>query len=1482
MEFTDEEAQLLCEFGTPIAVWGRSGLLPSRPRWVPEARSEAMEGGVLDTVFLTGTSISQDGGGSSEVTGHRGDDCVPPPLYDFAEMDAQTIELRIHTHTDARDEQSDDTLDAMISSILCEADAELARGKHSINEEERRFIYEQAERLYIGVREEMTNDGAEGGGDVEEDPFDDDPLTSEERALISADVDARLQATSPKVVDQGVEDELTEMAALQLRQQTFQSKSIDEAKQAALSTVNVDAVLQHASLSSLGLRGGRDWVSAIRPQGTRSFVDPEMLACEIRQEHMECPPAEAPPQPSPLTREVYPSGPLRHPAAHPHLPSQQHHQLISSLHGSTADRFFPITEKDTLQVTEAPNNAAGVSTAAADPHSKNRKALLQRRADWESMREVIEGVLMRREDEKAMRRHRQTQAQVLIFKREQDAFYPFESKERQEVAAAEAVAFAEIRDRERRQRGVMEQFMRHKALQLQAARLSDIVANETQLRQSQCDMEHGDWSERLNHFMDEAKDILQRDSARASLLAVAVSGDGRNQLEEDEDDERRHLFAKFCRGQGEATLRLAERQAAENRRSLLEAQERRVERVRSHIQAAEVPILRERLLKVDGVAIEKEAFAKCVQLLQALKGRGALQKRPTSAPPPCTPSTNFSIGHSNRFDASAILRLYPFRGLTSIVDQTDAAAGGAESPSQAPSALSAVMAFRSLNGALEDLSGVDLESIRRCSVGVSVGGVTRRASTTTGNSFLDVQQRSSSFSKLKGMTSGMQLRQLPVAPLVEELNLSNNPNLSAPDSEVLQLAALLEVFPALQHLQLSGCGIKALETGSSSPTTEASKVVRLDVSNNALGSLPPLDARCPLLMQLNAFANPSLVPTSAVGSFIAAVEMSRTKTNDLLWLTTSLSGSSSSPLTTLDVSRTGVTDLSPLLRDSSAPFLQQLYASHCQLSDALSSSLPSSPMHPSTGIFLRHLFIGGNVSVTHLGFAPQFPSLVVLKAESCSLQSIEGIKGCPLLETLDVSFNDLDTFESLIPIGMCGALRVLNINENPITKDGYADSVCAINGRDGTLAGGPKGFVLGICPSLAEFGNELVSDAEKAAAMAAWGTVEGSEDAESLLPSLNRLKAALAESKASLSAVLPPTWIRLLSLLHKEYTAVSLVLACRFQRAVAAETGIQKRVRAHASAPTYNPPPDRSTTGVRPIRSSRLDVGLLKDSNTAWVEMMWGRVALLSQHLRLLCAASKSTSAPEDVINGLQSASDGGTVDALLMRLGCGDRSPWDGLPLAMTAWGIVSKFLRGRILIQRAKRELANLKATSSMYADAATKISSTWRGHRVRRRLKGVLSHDDDDDGLYNKVAWSEPEPLGQPGGVSGFMRSTFASHGSAPQVFKVSPATADAQPVRVGSAPGIPPHTMGNVRLTGGGFVSGVRGLVGSGSAWDGEVVPTEAERPSSVPTPPPPRDEWTTAMRAHLHNKQAKINKQHQATLRKEYIADPLKAKTATKR
>eukprot|EP00658_Telonema_sp_P-2_P020292 TRINITY_DN18024_c0_g1_i1.p1 TRINITY_DN18024_c0_g1~~TRINITY_DN18024_c0_g1_i1.p1 ORF type:complete len:493 (+),score=58.32 TRINITY_DN18024_c0_g1_i1:138-1616(+) len=491
---------------------------------------------------------------------------------------------------------------------------------------------------------------------------------------------------------------------------------------------------------------------------------------------------------------------------------------------------------------------------------------------------------------------------------------------------------------------------------------------------------------------------------------------------------------------------------------------------------------------------------------------------------------------------------------------------------------------------------------------------------------------------------------------------------------------------------------------------------------------------------------------------------------------------------------------------------------------------------------------------------------------------------------------------------MCPSLRVLNINENPISKgtSSSAEVECTINGTTTTTTLQIKEFVLGMCQdSIVEYGNDLVDAASKKAAMDKWNSitsvVNNTNDESSslpttpstydpLLPSINVLRGLLKTSRGELEERISPSWVRLLGQLNKEWTAVSLVLTRRYQRAVAAENGLQKRLRGRLSSTAAAP---SSQSVSKTARMSRLTVGLYRDSNTAWIEMTWGRIALLSKHLTLMCAASRSPKVLEDLLAmGLAAAtSTDASIDTMLAGMGCGS-SPWDNLPLAITARGIVRQFLLGQVLIRRAKKELSHLKATSTMYGDAATKISATWRGHRVRRRLAAVRDDDDDDDAMYQKVAWSEPDaPQGGSVGVAGLMRTALTNHGTA-QVFN-QPIEMVAPPPRVGSAPGMlqgnpsnplqPSHTLGanpTTRLggNGAGFVSGVRGAVGiSATSLDGE-----AERPSSVPTPPPPRDEWTSAMQAHLQNKQSKINKQQAANLRKEYLVDPLKAKQSSTR
>ena len=99
------------------------------------------------------------------------------------------------------------------------------------------------------------------------------------------------------------------------------------------------------------------------------------------------------------------------------------------------------------------------------------------------------------------------------------------------------------------------------------------------------------------------------------------------------------------------------------------------------------------------------------------------------------------------------------------------------------------------------------------------------------------------------------------------------------------------------------------------------------------------------------------------------------------------------------------------------------------------------------------------------------PSLRALHLDENSIAEIEPVLGCPLLETLELAFNDIKGLDSVANLSGCQRLKFLNLSENPVAGTSH-------------FAAAARRFL----PSLAELNNEPVEAGGEAVGAARLGT----------------------------------------------------------------------------------------------------------------------------------------------------------------------------------------------------------------------------------------------------------------------------------------------------------------------------------------------------------------------------------------------------------
>uniref|UniRef100_A0A7I4FJ54 Dynein axonemal light chain 1 n=1 Tax=Physcomitrium patens TaxID=3218 RepID=A0A7I4FJ54_PHYPA len=133
---------------------------------------------------------------------------------------------------------------------------------------------------------------------------------------------------------------------------------------------------------------------------------------------------------------------------------------------------------------------------------------------------------------------------------------------------------------------------------------------------------------------------------------------------------------------------------------------------------------------------------------------------------------------------------------------------------------------------------------------------------------------------------------------------------------------------------------------------------------------------------------------------------------------------------------------------------------HCQLLVSLVASrnrLTELPTHFGS-VMLREIWLNGNC-IRRLACKAWLPNLQRFYLQDNLIDNLESLYGCPSLEVLDISFNNVSQLTQLNHLASLRRLRTLQMNDNPISDQ--EDHV---------------GKVLEAVPWLIELDNELVED----------------------------------------------------------------------------------------------------------------------------------------------------------------------------------------------------------------------------------------------------------------------------------------------------------------------------------------------------------------------------------------------------------------------
>jgi Leucine-rich repeat (LRR) protein len=241
---------------------------------------------------------------------------------------------------------------------------------------------------------------------------------------------------------------------------------------------------------------------------------------------------------------------------------------------------------------------------------------------------------------------------------------------------------------------------------------------------------------------------------------------------------------------------------------------------------------------------------------------------------------------------------------------------------------------------------------------------------------------------------------------------------------------------ALRELLLNDNQIEAL-----GEITQLTKLRQLSVDMNRLKSLDRISS-CSCLRIFSA-SNNSIESVAPLGDCaeLEKLTLYRNQVSDLESL------SKLRWLQHLDLGRNALKTIDGL---GECPVLQTLILYENQIEHIEPRAL-NAPL-------LRELWLSGN-PLKSLDFAQWLPSLEHLHVSDAEVGDVSPLATCGLLQTLDLSFNDIADLVDLAALAACPLMQVLRMNDNPVAAlPGYKD------------------LLLSALPALRDLDNEAVND----------------------------------------------------------------------------------------------------------------------------------------------------------------------------------------------------------------------------------------------------------------------------------------------------------------------------------------------------------------------------------------------------------------------
>ncbi|CAM70126.1 conserved hypothetical protein [Leishmania infantum JPCM5] len=911
------------------------------------------------------------------------------------------------------------------------------------------------------------------------------------------------------------------------------------------------------------------------------------------------------------------------------------------------------------------------------------------------------------------------------------------------------------------------------------------------------------------------------------------------------------------------------------------------------------PLLRERAALLRWASTQQKVLESVRSLLVEAEGhyrahaKGAAESlNSTETPasvvvlpenPPVVEEHGMSVGHAAAdarvLDADAFVRLL-WPSLHAVV----------RNPRRAPQHLAKLVL------SLEDLQQVDWGQLRQLSLSAAQGARAQREPEAavsvarvvkeldlSGNPLrqFDVVEAVRTFSSLQSLSvSHAQLHTLAASGATAttgKVHAAGSPDqrlLSAASAASSRSSHLRHVAAARNHalaaqVHLLSLSVSSNNLASLTPlgTLASSSLVRCTATENKLTTLDSLSG-CVQLRELSAAHN-RLTDVRAASTMPLLRELD-VGNNELATLTARADGGGDEG-----------TSSSPML-------LSKLCASHNPL-----RALPTSQyVYPClTQLFVNHTKLPSLGAAT-LGW---FPMLTVLQAEGNEISDISGLQHCPRLRSLRLSHNRLASLSGLEPLRCCTRLQVLDLTGNPCLVE---------DSNDAQIAAAVTRALYELSPSLEVLNNRPRERARELRRMpeshspSTHAPTTGTEVGDNRDGGWHA-DAALAACVTSSSRYLPATpqlyrevfaalcWDAQLQHVLEEKELREAYAQRPLNRAKGWELTASDAAAAVAVACAERdgdqPPSNHGAAAVADLNAvTAAQIHVRAAEHQRHVEHYRVDAATVSEWISL---------SPRPPSAALAVPAEGDPLANAHVRNFSYKQQQQDHIALLARAY--LTEWLHGRVLVRRARLELARLRlayrqSRARQEELAVQRIQPVWRGAALRSRLQRFLHPElagkgekidvDDfpkvnvDDWLVDNAAALAPvEVL--------FHDVVESARGLAPVPFDISEmTTSPAVAANSGASP--PPvstsftRALPNDAPPQNGVASGHAAPQRIVDEPPGGEVAVVGKLRSSGSTL---AEQWGPLVAAQIRKRRQKFARSHQQHVREEFLQDPLRVK-----